>query len=96
MYLCVVAGTCPLLACVSVECCGSRCRDVLCWLWLTGSLICCVVGLNDILCFSTVVRIAFGCVCVVRANGMEVYSMVFFCASLCCGGCMSIVCFYTN
>ena len=74
----------------------SRCRDKLCWLWLTGPLMCCVVGLNDVVCFSTVVRIAFGCVCVVRASCKEVYSMVFFCVSLCCGGCMSIVCLYTN
>ena len=80
-------------------CCGgcvSRCRDKLCWLWLTGPLMCCVVGLNDVVCFSTVVRIAFGCVCVVRASCKEYFSMMFFCVSLRCGGCMSIVCLYTN
>ena len=101
--VCVVRANCnefPSKICLYVSlCCGgcvSRCRDKLCWLWLTGPLMCCVVGLNDVVCFSTVVRIAFGCVCVVRASCKEVYSMVFFCASLCCGGCMSIVCLYTN
>ena len=60
---------------------------------------CCVVGLNDVVCFSTLVRIAFRCVCVVRASCKEVDSMLFFCASVCCGstlvriafGCVCVV-----